>query len=134
MLQRRTGAHFWQMIVGRSLQNNRSGDSDHHRFYHRRSRWIRRRSGSPTSLGMGVWRARSDSHISLLSGIEHHLESRTAPASTALAGGPIFCAWSTPVLYFGQFVFRLYRYLRIGPYLGSDDALIRGLHTASDRA
>ena len=83
---------------------------------------------------MGVWRTRGDSHISLLSSIEHRLKSRTAPAGAALAGGPLFRAWSAPFLRFGQFVFRLHRYLRIGPYLGGNDALIRGLHTASDRA
>ena len=83
---------------------------------------------------MGLWRTRGDSHISLLSGIEHRLESRTAPAGAALASGPLFRTWGAPFLRFGQFFLCLHRYHRIGPHLGNNDALIRGLYTASDRA
>lgn len=134
VLQRRTGAFFWQMIVGRSSQNNRGSGCDHHRLYHRWSGWIWRWNNSSPSLGMGLWRTRGDPHISLLSGIEHRLESRTAPAGAELDGGPLFRAWGAPFLRFGQFFLCLHRYRRIGPNLRGNDALIRGLYTASDRA
>lgn len=83
---------------------------------------------------MGVWHTGGNSHTGLLSGIEHDLESRTTSAGVALAGGPLFRSRGNPFLRFGQFAFRFHGYRRIGPDLGDNDALIRGLHTASDRA
>ena len=69
-----------------------------------------------------------------VSGAEYDLQGLPPPANVELASRPVFYLRVPPIFRLRQLLIRLYRYRGVSPHLGRDDALIRGLRTASNRA